>query len=701
VLEPTAPIRGAQRAPGGLDISYDLTPGKTAILTVRHPSGALTFHVPVESVTRGASGPSQARFQVGLRRTATRGLIGKAVKAIVIEVVKAGADRTVSVLLPRLADAFERRVWKKRGLKEGWLKLSKETLAAGTLERAGPVSPARSLLFIHGTFSNTASAFRALAASTFFDRVKETYGDRMFGFDHFSVSRTPEQNARMLLEHLPEQKTAFDVVTHSRGGLVLRNLVERGDQFGDVAARFEIGRAVLVASPNDGTPLATPDRWDETVGWVANLLEMFPDNPFTTGAAFVANGLVWLANHATGDLPGLHAMDGEGDLIAAIQRPPGPPSTAYSALVANYHPPGEILHRLLDIGVDQFFASANDLVVPSEGGWRIDRAGRTCIPATRIGCFGPGGNLASDSVTHVNFFARPETADFLVNALLGRRQPLNAIDPAKNLPDRRLMRGAMTDSVPARSEEIASAPAATVEEPLRVTVINGDLTFEPEPLLLGHYHATRLTGTESVMNALIGGAMKQSLDMGVYPVAVGSHQIFINSRPNLERGTFMPRPKAVIIAGLGEEGKLRAADLVQTVRQAVIAWAQRTAENNKQAPALFEMSATLLGSGGTGISAGDAARLVTQGVYEANALLHGERDHPRKWPQVGHLQLIELYLEQSDRSVASASAASGRHAWPLRHRGCGEARDGVPSAARGLRLPRRGVRLHHRGNDEG
>ena len=55
----------------------------------------------------------------------------------------------------------------------------------------------------------------------------------------------------------------------------------------------------------------TPKRWEETVGWVANLLEMFPvDNPFTTGAAFVANGLEWIANHAAGDLPGLRASVG-------------------------------------------------------------------------------------------------------------------------------------------------------------------------------------------------------------------------------------------------------------------------------------------------------------------------------------------------------------------------------------------------------
>ena len=133
--------------------------------------------------------------------------------------------------------------------------------------------------------------------------------------------------------------------------------------------------------------------------------------------------------------------------------------------------------------------------------------------------------------------------------------------------------------------------SAPNEEPLRITVTNGDLTFEPEALLLGHYQAMQLTGTEKVMDGLIGGAMKRSLDMGVYPVAIGSHQIFINTRPNLERGTFMPRPKAVIVVGLGEEGKLRAADLAQSVRQAVIAWAQRLAENKKHGPPFFKLAA--------------------------------------------------------------------------------------------------------------
>lgn len=343
VLESPPATRGRAAIAGELDFSYDVGAGETAITAIRHPSQALTFHPPVQSTTRGVRGPTQVRFQITLRQTATRGVIGQAVKVILVKVLQVTADKVISRALPKLAEMFEKSSWKKRGLQEGWLRVTKESIATGTLERATPASPGRSLLFIHGTFSDTASAYRDLARSAFFDRVTDLYGERIFAFDHFTLSRTPEENARMLLDMLPAQSTTFDVITHSRGGLVLRNLVERAKQFGAAASRFRLGRAVLVASPNDGTPLATPKRWDDTIGWIANLLELFPDNPFTAGPELVANGLVWLAHHATGDLPGLRAMDGEGESIVAIQHPSGSPADAYSALVANYNPTRKIL----------------------------------------------------------------------------------------------------------------------------------------------------------------------------------------------------------------------------------------------------------------------------------------------------------------------------------------------------------------------
>ncbi len=150
------------------------------------------------------------------------------------------------------------------------------------------------------------------------------------------------------------------------------------------------------------------------------------------------------------------------------------------------------------------------------------------------------------------------------------------------------------------------------------------------------------------MNKVIGGAMMHSLNLGLYPLAPGSHQIFLNTQVNPESPKRIPRPKAVIVVGLGEEGKLSTADLVHTVRQAVMAWAQRTTELNKRASAFFDIVATLLGSGGAGISAGQAAQRIAQGVYEANDLLSGaNRSDGESWPLVRQLRLVELYLDRA------------------------------------------------------
>ena len=199
----------------------------------------------------------------------------------------------------------------------------------------------------------------------------------------------------MLLDALPDRPTTFDVITHSRGGLVLRHLVERRDLFGPLADRFVIGRAVLVASPNEGTPLASPDHVTQYTNWLSNVLELFPENPFTTGMEFVSEALSWIAHRIVGGLPGLASMDNKGDIIRFLQAAPGPPNQAYSALVANFEPDTTVLQRIIDAGADLFFATANDLVVPTEGGWRVDAGSGAAvtIPGERVGCFGLGGNL--------------------------------------------------------------------------------------------------------------------------------------------------------------------------------------------------------------------------------------------------------------------------------------------------------------------
>ncbi|MEY8876702.1 MAG: hypothetical protein AB9M60_09370, partial [Leptothrix sp. (in: b-proteobacteria)] len=59
---------------------------------------------------------------------------------------------------------------------------------------------------------------------------------------------------------------------------------------------------------------------------------------------------------------------------------------------------------------------------------------------------------------------------------------------------------------------------------LQITVRHGHLRRVSEPLLIGHYAASRLTGTEALVDVLIGGAMSASLAAGLYPEAPGTHQ---------------------------------------------------------------------------------------------------------------------------------------------------------------------------------
>jgi CHAT domain len=457
-------------------LDIETSGAESALVALRHPSQALTFHPASSSTVRRGDESSSVtlHFRIPLRQSQTaegrRGIVSETIKATVLKVVKPLVDKIADFALPKLSRLWEEHAWSKKGLNEGWFRVVVgQGNAALQLRKEVPNETERSLLLIHGTFSNATSAFGGLTGTDFFERTRPIYGDRIFAFNHFTVSKSPIENTQALLSVLPDKKQTFDVITHSRGGLVLRTIVEGASQFGKLSDRLQVGQVVLVASPNDGTPLGTPERWEKTVGWVANLSEIVGkfagENPFLTATEFVSEAIVWLAHHVVGDLPGLRAMDGGGETIIDIQGPPGPPEHLYSALVANFQPDKKLWLRMVDAGVDQFFGGANDLVVPTEGGWRVDRSGGH-VDADRIGCFGPGGNLSvgqDSSVIHTTFFYRPETATFLANTFLGHPQNLAAVNLANPLPDHRVFRGgpaaAGADSAPPPVQRTVIAPA--------------------------------------------------------------------------------------------------------------------------------------------------------------------------------------------------------------------------------------------------
>jgi len=194
-----------------------------------------------------------------------------------------------------------------------------------------------------------------------------------------------------------------------------------------------------------------------------------------------------------------------------------------------------------------------------------------------------------------------------------------------------------------------SADEKTAPPELSITFVNANLIFIAEPLILGHYESSVLTGSEKVLDRILDKTLQTALDLGRYPDRPGTAQVFVNTGAKTD-GTIVnsdnpmqpPRPEAVVVVGLGDEGQLDPAELAQAVCQGVIAWAQRLSEDRARETAPFAMAATLLGSGGLGTSVGQSARQILRGVLEANRRLKGA-----KLPVLGQLAIVELYLDRA------------------------------------------------------
>lgn len=472
--------RGAADEPLVLELE---APDANYVIAAHHESGAVTFHPALQSVERrGArkgrrqrAGPVTLKFRVPVRGTSDGivrrgGIVGKIVKLVVVKLL----GKVGEWALTKLAQRWEESVWKKRS--RGLVHVDPVILALGGKGRFTPVTdssriartPTRNLLFIHGTFSQAEATFAGLAKTVgtdgrhFFDSVADLYGDRVFAFNHFTVSESPEQNARALLKALPPSGGVFDVITHSRGALVLRTLVELRDQLGAEAGRFTVNRAVLCQGPNEGTPLADGDRWDTLGQWIGNLTDLLPENPFTFGVDFVAESLGWLARAASEKLPGLASMNPSGGVVATLQGVPHPPANAYWAIAANYEPDDGLLRRAADFGIDAFFGRSNDMVVPTSGSWRVDPKPAPVIPASQIACFGPGGNVhrpGASEVHHCNLFQQPETVDLLIRVLRGEALGIPSLDPATDPPVSGIV-GRRGATPVARAVPMAAAAAA-------------------------------------------------------------------------------------------------------------------------------------------------------------------------------------------------------------------------------------------------
>lgn len=297
--------------------------------------------------------------------------------------------------------------WESRQRDYGWQMLpltNRDDLDWGYL-RGG-----RCLLLLHGTFSTAEAAFAA-CPPPMVSQLQAQYAGRVIAFNHPTMSTAPAANVDRLLQALPPD-VKLDIITHSRGGLVGRELLQRVIQ----GVPIQVGKLIMVAAPNQGTPLADGDHWITMLDRYTSLVADLPD---TTATAIMEGVLtvVKLIGHAgLKALDGLAAMTPANTYLHSLNSSPHPETTLY-ALASDYQPTDpRCLSRwgkqLGDSLLDTFFGAPNDGVVPTSGSYILNPMTGWEIPSDRRHVF-----ATHQRIHHSSFFGHAAVGEQLIRWL--------------------------------------------------------------------------------------------------------------------------------------------------------------------------------------------------------------------------------------------------------------------------------------------
>jgi len=358
----------------------------------------------------------------GRRRASGRAAAPAAGRIVAVREFELLAADQVHAAIQRLDSSFT----PARGLRR---------LARGRLVGCPPGPFAgRTLLVIHGTFSNADNVLEDLRATghgrDLLARAERHY-DRVLFFDHPTLAQGPLLNAVELNRLFAGSSHAVDVVCHSRGGLVARWWLETL-----AGGRRGPSRAVLVAAPIAGTSLAAGPRIRAGIDAMTNL-----------GAAVAATGQVLglaapflaapvgllrvllsitgvaarvpIADAAMAAVPGLFAQSRIGNNSElALLRAGRTAGVDYFPVTADFEPDAagwrfwRSFRRTTaaDLAADVVFDGPNDLVVDTDSMGDFGTA--TGIrPAGRLD-FG-----TTADIHHCGYFRDPRTSAFIARSL--------------------------------------------------------------------------------------------------------------------------------------------------------------------------------------------------------------------------------------------------------------------------------------------
>ncbi len=362
------------------------------------PQGASRGTVESAPTTRSYSIPRGIPAeQTG--SSASRGIVGVLGNRFLKEMVFPLIDPIIGEVSATFVNRMEQHRWPYRLRAFGPGDYTVD--AAAALDGAGwsRLSSGRALLLVHGTFSRSHLAF-AQMPKEYVEQLHQLYGGRVFAFDHFTLSHDPRENVRRLLTQIPDGTSLdFDIICHSRGGLVSRILSEKQGELSLGKRTFRVGKVVFVGAPNAGTGLADPKRLGDVIDVFTNLLSFVPGAGVTDVLTMIMGVLKQLATGALAGLDGLEAMRPDGEFTKWINAAATRGDTRYYALASNVTPvdPG-LRHFVMSRGLNKLINGSNDFVVPTQGVWGENGSGFFPIKDKLV-------LEGSEAVSHTKFFS--------------------------------------------------------------------------------------------------------------------------------------------------------------------------------------------------------------------------------------------------------------------------------------------------------
>ena len=286
----------------------------------------------------------------------------------------------------------------------------------------------RVLLLVHGTFSTTEGSFgdttKEGVTPHFLDNWANTY-DHVIGFDHKTLGESVVENAKALAKALKDVDgstgVTIDAIGYSRGGLILRHLIEK-----HWPEDLNAGQFVYVGAPLSGTKLASPRNWNRLLDLYSTFAGQAAQAAATIGGQpqagmvikTILSGLGTFAKLVVSQgvdpkyVPGLASMVPSGPHVNAFDAQPGL-GGQYHSVASNFEPgPADSIGNrvkliMADLFMDELFQVDNDLVV--------DTRSMSTLPVNEDGPYEISGNDALVShapgraIFHTTYFDDPES----------------------------------------------------------------------------------------------------------------------------------------------------------------------------------------------------------------------------------------------------------------------------------------------------